>query len=87
MFQTTFTTTCDAQFCGEGKEIMTMQGHLWGYWSNMEESKVWERERHYYAHHVVAMVVVSAQSNSNILTTRNCVGLNYRSIQQTKEHM
>jgi len=53
----------------------------------MEESKVWEMESHYYAHHVVAMAVVSAQSNSNILTTRNCVRLNYRSIQQTKEHM
>jgi hypothetical protein len=35
---------------------------------------------HYYAHHVVAMVIVSTQSNSNILATKNCVGLNYISI-------
>jgi hypothetical protein len=40
---------------------------------------------HYYAYHVVVMTVVSTQSNSNILVAKNCVGSNYRYIQQTRE--
>ncbi len=35
---------------------------------------------YYYACHVVALAIVSTQSNSNILATKNCVRLNYISI-------
>ncbi len=51
-------------------------------WKDLKYGK-WKD--HYYARHVVPTAVVSTQSNSNILATKNCVGLNYISIQQARE--
>lgn len=54
-----------------------------GTWKDLKQGK---GKDHYSAHHVVAMTVVSTQSNSNILVAKYSIGSNYRFIQQAREH-
>ncbi len=50
-----------------------------------KELKYGNGKDHYYACHIVATVVVFAHSSSSKQATMNCVGLNFKSIQQAHE--
>jgi hypothetical protein len=41
---------------------------------------------HYHARHIITTIIVFTQSNSSKQTTINCVGLNFRFVEQVVEH-
>ncbi len=61
------------------KNVITME-------ATWKELKYGKGKDHYYTRHIVAIAIISTQNNSSMQGARNCVGWNYRSIQQAMEH-